>query len=70
MNGLMYDNQLVNMGGCYVPIDELQRQQLIKESKYQFDLCYDDYLPKPKKKKSSKAKRSMSKKPGARCKSP
>mmetsp|Transcript_26729 Transcript_26729/g.23594 ORF Transcript_26729/g.23594 Transcript_26729/m.23594 type:complete len:182 (+) Transcript_26729:18-563(+) len=61
--GLLYDNGLLDFASAQMATeDDVQRQNLLKD---QINLYYDDYYVKPKRKKSSKAKRSQSKRPGA-----
>ena len=61
---IFYDNGLIDFGEGNLPIEEIKRQQLAKEN---INLYYDDYYVKPKRKKTTKAKRSHSKRPGGRC---
>lgn len=61
---VFYDNGIMDLGkGPVMAIDGMQREKVLKDN---INLYYDDYYLKPKKKKSTKAKRSHSKRPGAR----
>jgi hypothetical protein len=63
-HGVLLDKNYAAYGQPSIEeLEELQRQALLKEH---INLYYDDYYIKAKKKKTTKAKRSYSKKPGAR----
>lgn len=60
---MFYDHNVMRYETKMETEEDLAREKILKDH---INLYYDDYYLKPKKKKSTKVKRSHSKRPGAR----